>query len=626
MAAKVTGVLELNNAPFLSALEASKSASKAFTSSVVAGAAIAASAMIVASAGVLAVAMAFKSLGSFLIDGITGAVAFGNATYQAAQKFKGISTGENFLWLKALEKSGMSADEALSAMKQMSDQGMKLTEIFSSPEDAAKAIKEAKGDYGDIATAIDKSAGTMAVMVHNFTAFKDRLQGFFIGFVSQVAGPMNDLIEILKNSFSSTEFGVSLGKKVSDLINILRGGASEGNFGEVVGALIKIALIDGAQKLNEIIKSISAYFKESFKGFGGILQAFGTLLKSVLEYGATYISSKLQEAFEAGYKAQAAGIVGSTERKNVNMAEEQITKNLGDLESATKAYVAAKKSGNADDIEMAQITLDQKKANMTLLQADISFNKGNFSALTADQMTIARFRSENFKTQKFFGAEAYEKTNEENERPALKARYMDSAMSSARLDPAIYQSQSLMDQAEKIASAKFDEAFPESQAVRGNSLFGDQIEAIKNAPKYSVANASMEKAKAEFSAAQTNSGAGITALAGGMEGFIDGLESSRIAAQAIVDKARKAGVATAGEPVRPPQVNNILTATPLERITTSLGKIGGGGGSMYVGMDIQAQNAAQTARNTRAAADDLAVIRDKLTTAPAGVGERLMKE
>jgi len=47
---------------------------------------------------------------------------------------------------------------------------------------------------------------------------------------------------------------------------------------------------------------------------------------------------------------------------------------------------------------------------------------------------------------------------------------------------------------------------------------------------------------------------------------------------------------------------------------------------MYVGMDIQAQNAAQTARNTKAAADDLAVIRDKLTTAPAAGGERLMKD
>jgi len=625
MAAKVTGVLELNNAPFLAALEASKSASKAFTTSVVAGAAVAASAMIVASAGVLAVAMAFKSLGSFLSDGIAGAVAFGNSAYQAAQKFKGISTGENFLWLKALEKSGMSADEALGAMKQMSDQGMKLTEIFSSPADAAAAIKEAKDDYGDIASAIDKTAGTMAVMVNNFTAFKDRLQGFFIGFVSQVATPMNDLLVLLKNSFSTTEFGVSLGKKVSDLINILKGGASEGNFGEVVGALIKIALIDGAKKLNEVIKSISAYFSESFKGFGGILQAFGSILRSVFEYGATYISSKLQEAFEAGYKAQAAGVVGSTERKNINSAEEQITKNMGDLESATKAYVAAKKSGNAEDIEMAQIALDRQKANMTLLQADISFNKGNFSALTADQMTIARFRSENFKTQKFVGSEAYEKTNEDFERPAIKQRFMESQMTMARFDNKS-NSQAFMDEAEKTASAKFDAEFPEANAVRGNSMFGDQIEAIKNTSKYAEANASMAKAKAEFSAAQTNSGKGITGIAGGMEGFISGLEESRTAAQSIVDKARKAGVATANEPVRPPQVNNILTATPLERITTSLGKIGGGGGSMYVGMDIQAQNAAQTARNTRAAADDLAVIREKLTTAPAGVGERLMKE
>ena len=625
MAAKVTGVLELNNAPFLSALEASKSASKAFTSSVVAGAAIAASAMIVASAGVLAVAMAFKSLGSFLSDGIAGAVAFGNSAYQAAQKFKGIRTGENFLWLKALEKSGMSADEALAAMKQMSDQGMKLTEIWSSPEEAAHAIKEAKADYGSIAAAINAGAGTMAVMTHNFSAFKDRLNGFFIGFVSQIAVPMNDLMETLKNSFSTTEFGTALGKKVADLINILKGGASEGNFGEVVGALIKIALIEGAQKLNEILKSISAYFKESFKGFGGILQAFGTLLKSVFEYGATYISSKLQEAFEAGYKAQAAGIVGSTERKNINMAEEQITKNLGDLESATKAYVAAKKSGNADDIEMAQITLDRQKANMTLLQADISFNKGNFSALTADQMTIARFRSENFKTQKFVGSEAYEKTKEEFERPAIKQRFVESAMTEARFDPKI-NTQALMDEVGKTASAKFDAEFPEAEAVRDNSLFGDQIEAIKNTSKYSVANASLAQSKAEFAAAQNNSGAGITALAGGMEAFIGGLQETKLANQAIVDKARKAGMAVAGEPVRPPQINNILTATPLERITTSLGKIGGGGGSMYVGMDIQAQNAAQTARNTRAAADDLAVIRDKLTTAPAGVGERLMKE
>ena len=156
--------------------------------------------------------------------------------------------------------------------------------------------------------------------------------------------------------------------------------------------------------------------------------------------------------------------------------------------------------------------------------------------------------------------------------------------------------------------------------------FSNVIGDAKNASKYAEADASMAKAKAEFAAAQTNSGAGITAIAGGMEAFIGGLQETKLAAQSIVDKARKAGAATAGEPVRPPQVNNILTATPLERITTSLGKIGGGGGSMYVGMDIQAQNAAQTARNTRAAADDLAVIREKLTTAPAVGGERLMKD
>jgi hypothetical protein len=582
MAAKVTGVLELNNAPFLAALEASKSASKAFTTSVVAGAAIAASAMIVASAGVLAVAMAFKSLGSFLSDGIAGAVAFGNSAYQAAQKFKGISTGENFLWLKALEKSGMSADEALGAMKQMSDQGMKLTEIFSSPADAAEAIKAAKADYGDIASAIDKSAGTMAVMVNNFTAFKDRLQGFFIGFVSQVATPMNDLLVLLKNSFSTTEFGVSLGKKVGDLINILKGGASEGNFGEVVGALIKIALIDGAKKLNEIIKSISAYFNESFKGFGGILQAFGSILKSVFEYGATYISSKLQEAFESGYKSKASGIMGTTESKNITAAQKEIDENVRSMEKYTKLYVAAKKSGDVEGAESAGSTLEDLRGRNNLFQKDISFNQGNFGALSEDDMAIARDRSQ---------------------RTTNALRYVNARE---------YQNND--------ASTESGSGF---ESFRNQ--FGRVIENAKTS-KYAGANASMDQAKAEFAAAQANSGAGITGIAGGMEGFINGLQESRIAAQSIVDKARKAGAATAGEPVRPPQVNNILTATPLERITTSLGKIGGGGGSMYVGMDIQAQNAAQTARNTKAAADDLAVIRDKLTTAPAVGGERLMKE
>jgi hypothetical protein len=582
MAAKVTGVLELNNAQFLAALEASKSASKAFTASVVAGAAIAASAMIVASGGVLAVGMAVKNLSSFISNGIAGAVAFGNSAYQAAQKFKGISTGENFLWLKALEKSGMSADEALGAMKQMSDQGMKLTEIFSSPEDAAKAIKEAKADYGGIASAIDKSAGTMAVMVSNFTAFKDRLQGFFIGFVSQVATPMNDLLVLLKNSFSTTEFGVSLGKKVGDLINILKGGASEGNFGEVVGALIKIGLIEGAQKLNEIIKSISAYFSESFKGFGGILQAFASILKSVFEYGATYISSKLQEAFEAGYKSKAAGIMGTTESKNITAIRKELDFFTGAIEKETKLYVAAKKSGDVKGAESAGSTLEDYRDRVNLFQKDISFNEGNFGALSEDDMAIARYRSQ---------------------QTATSLRYQNSR--------------------DYINNDDYTEAGSGFESYRRE--LGHIIENAKTS-KYAGANASMDRAKAEFAAAQNNSGAGITAIAGGMEGFINGLQETKLANQMIVDKARKAGVATAGEPVRPPQVNNILTATPLERITTSLGKIGGGGGSMYVGMDIQAQNAAQTARNTKAAADDLAVIRDKLTTAPAGVGERLMKE
>jgi hypothetical protein len=206
----------------------------------------------------------------------------------------------------------------------------------------------------------------------------------------------------------------------------------------------------------------------------------------------------------------------------------------------------------------------------------VSFNKGEFASLNEDQMAIARFRSQN------------------------------------------------QEGSSKYATAGDYRQFEEGDMSRRE--FSNVIGDAKNASKYAEADASMAKAKAEFAAAQTNSGAGITAIAGGMEAFIGGLQETKLAAQSIVDKARKAGAATAGEPVRPPQVNNILTATPLERITTSLGKIGGGGGSMYVGMDIQAQNAAQTARNTRAAADDLAVIREKLTTAPAVGGERLMKD
>ena len=312
MPAKASGVLTLDTAPFIKSLEAAKIALKGFA---VAVGAIALTA--VAGFAVLGVGL-YKIISSFK-DGLVAAYQFGKEMNSAARQIQGVGVGNFFLIQKALEKSGMSAEEARSSMKQMSETGLSWDKLWKTPKDAATAIAAAKEDFGPMATALDKGAKAVSALKNIIDSLSMKFATFFQAFLAGIVEPLKIMLKAIEGAIDLSKLGTKLGDKLGMVMTQWIGGIADGNIGEVLGAQLKLAWI-------ALTKEIDKFFKEAGAGldFSGkiatVFSAAGSLIVSLLTGAFKEGAYLLRDVLNASFKVL-GGMLGIN-RTGANAAQE----------------------------------------------------------------------------------------------------------------------------------------------------------------------------------------------------------------------------------------------------------------------------------------------------------------
>lgn len=528
MAAKASGVLTLDTAPFIKSLEAAKVALKGFAVAV-AGIALAA----VAGFAVLGVGV-FKIVSIFK-EGVLAAFAFGREMNAATRQMQGVGVGNFFLIQKALEKSGMSADEARSSIKEMSETGMSWSALWKTPANAARAIAEAKADFGPMASALSKGAVAIHDIRNSMDALSSKFTAFFQSFVAQFVDPLSFLLKSLKNAFDFSQISEGLGKIVGALLDQIIGGILSKEILKVLAAQLKLLLLDAQTLLTEAFTKASeglSFIKEFsyvFKAGGNLLMA---LLLSVFHEGANIFSDVLSASWKLFAKIMgevAPKLFGKTGEYNeaINQVKYkavgiQITEDR--IKYDKKNYGANYEGSDAEKLNTA--VLKQKLAEMKDLKGIRNYEAGQ-----AELNTPSQTRAVN---------EYLQEKSLSKEKPRQIVREADTK----RIDDT---TKALLDAGLKAGGTLGQVAIKLARAGEGFAMTKEQaIDYLKNM-----------------------SGLGAT---------VRSLMASQ--SPTLKDTA-------------PP----ILPGKPFEAMTTSLGKIGGGGGSFLTSQTAQEQRQQQALKN-----------------------------
>lgn len=281
MAAKASGVLTLDTAPFIKSLEAAKVALKGFATAVAAIALTAVAGFAVLGVGIFKIVSAFKT-------GVVAAYEFGKEMNSAVRQIQGVSVGNFFILQKALEKSGMSAEEARSSIKSMEETGMNWSSLWKTPADAATAIAAAKKDFGPMSEALDKGAKAISALRNIIDSLNMKFATFFQSFLAGIVGPLRYLLQQINDAIDLSGVGTKLGEKLGTVLDQWIGGIANSNIGEVLGAQLKLAWI-------ALVEAISEFFKAAGEGLD-----FAGKLATVFSTAGSLLVSLLIGAFKEG--------------------------------------------------------------------------------------------------------------------------------------------------------------------------------------------------------------------------------------------------------------------------------------------------------------------------------------
>lgn len=312
MPAKASGVLTLDTAPFMKSLEAAKIALKSFAVAVGAIALTAVAGFAVLGVGVYKIVSAFK-------DGLIAAFQFGKEMNSAARQIQGVGVGNFFLIQKALEKSGMSAEEARSSMKQMSETGMSWSSMWKTPADAAKAIAAAKEDFGPMAAALDKGAKAIGALKNIIDSLNMKFATFFQSFLAGIVEPLKVMLKAIEGAIDLSKLGTKLGDKLGVVMTQWIGGIADGNIGPVLGAQLKLAWIALTEEIDKFFKDAGAGLDFS-KKIATVFSAAGSLIVSLLTGAFKEGAFLLRDVLNASFKVL-GGMLGIN-RTGANAAQE----------------------------------------------------------------------------------------------------------------------------------------------------------------------------------------------------------------------------------------------------------------------------------------------------------------
>jgi hypothetical protein len=516
MAAKASGVLTLDTAPFIKSLEAAKVALKGFAVAVAAIALTAVAGFAVLGVGIFKIVSIFK-------EGVIAAFAFGKEMNAAARQIQGVSVGNLFLIQKALEKSGMSADEARASMKSMEESGRNWSDLWVTPVAAAKAIAASKKDFGPLADALTKGALAIDQIKNSIDSLRLKFASFFQAFLAEVVKPLSYLIDKAKDMLDVSGFGKSLGAVMGNVLDEWIGGIANKNLGTVLGVQLKLAFLGIKEKITDLFTEASegmTFFKDSKAVFVAIGSLLVTLLIGAFKEGAYLMRDVLSQSFKI----------------------------LGDMLGINRVAANAAQEVKIQD-ESIRILKREKEFDLLNVKAGGTSRQAEFDEKIKEGF-VQRDRLQAI-------------SNYESGKAGINTPLQDS-----------YVQEYLTSKGE-------------------NTEFKDTLRRAETAKEIAAKTAILE-------AAGLKAGGTIGAVATQIVGFGNAFNLDRSELETEQEMARLAGQeARAGNDgdamsrTAPP----LLAGKPFEALTTSLGKIGGGGGSFLTGQTAQEQREAQKIKN-----------------------------
>lgn len=552
MPAKASGVLTLDTAPFIKSLESAKIALKGFAVAVGAIALTAVAGFAVLGFGVLKVINIFK-------DGIASAFAFGKEMSEAARQFRGIGVGDNFLILKALERSGMGPQEAAEAMKTMIESGRPLSAIWATAQDAANAIKAATEDFGPMADALDKGAKGMLIISDLLEAIKLKVATFFMSFIASIVEPLKLILSLIKDAFDFSKIGTKLGDELGAVLDQWIGGFTNGNIGEVLGAQLKLAWLDLTEGINDTYARLNT------------MADFGGKLEEILSASGSLVAELLMDAF-----IQGARIIGDVLAMSWKLLARVLHESNPSFFGGTSEMTAAKKEANSYNNQIAE--------------------------LTAKLQTQTRVTGQDVEAS---GGESGDEVG------APYATSVQRLVDNDKL-AALLKKQRLAIGTYEMESGKGDALAPDLKAKV------EAQNAIKNAAKVKgradedTAQKDRIAAKADrLKVAAESMGGAVGQAASQFAATAEAFGKTRKELDKIISDAQVAGIIKeeeykAAHPESMGTAPPVFTGMPMEVIAGSLAKMGGGGNVFQLGGDsVQAK----IEKNTKAAAGTMQEIR-----------------
>jgi len=253
---------------------------------------------------VFAVALAGIKVGDFFKEGIENAIKFGNEAYFAAQKLNGYDPGKLFVVQKALQASGLSAQEARQDIEEFAQAGRPLEQMFKGGQAGfADSLTRAAREYGTQAAVLSKSAEEFAYVQMQIDNVSTKLQGFFVGLADKVLPPLSGLISEI-DKVDLVGMGEKFGGYIVDAVNTIRGLVANGNLFDVLSAGLKLGFQEAVNYLAGALTSAISVLSQGslWEGIAqvaiGALAVVGTFLTQMILGIGKLLIATVEAAFE----------------------------------------------------------------------------------------------------------------------------------------------------------------------------------------------------------------------------------------------------------------------------------------------------------------------------------------
>jgi len=304
---------------------------------------------------VLVGAFAAMKVAGFLKDGIEEAINFGNEMYHAGKAIGNIDPGQLLLSQKALEASGLSASAARSEIDGLVESGRPLKSLYQNSAQFAKAMTEAKSNYGSQAAVLSSSAEHLSRIFEYIQSIGAKIKTFFLSMTAQFTEPLEAVLNYL-NSIDLAGIGAKFGQKINDAVTVLTGLFKGGDLGEAAGLALAVAFNYAAEKLSE---GLAWMFDERGADFAQKVIDYMWGLKDVFLAIAEVFLQKIQEGVAKVSKSIGLTKISEIYRKSAiglgMMAKENLSNAISGGSAGTNFAAAFSKDGKEASDKLAKV-------------------------------------------------------------------------------------------------------------------------------------------------------------------------------------------------------------------------------------------------------------------------------